>query len=117
RGTLSGTAGPKMARGSGGTEPPVAAAGWTPTGADRCLRPLHRLPAGPILVPPEDGGGPRRPGRHDRPAKGGAPMKLRPFKALCAALLPALLLSACWQDLPASENPSLPIAEETEDPQ
>lgn len=44
-------------------------------------------------------------------------MKLRPFKALCAALLPALLLSACWQDLPASENPSLPIAEETEDPQ
>ena len=44
-------------------------------------------------------------------------MRLRPFKALCAALLPALLLSACWQDLPASENPSLPIAEETEDPQ
>ena len=44
-------------------------------------------------------------------------MKLRFLKALCAALLPALLLSACWQDLPASENPSLPIAEETEDPQ
>ena len=44
-------------------------------------------------------------------------MKLRFLKALCAALLPALLLSACWQDLPASEDPSLPIAEETEDPE
>ena len=44
-------------------------------------------------------------------------MKLLFLKALCVALLPALLLSACWQDRPASEAPSLPIAEETEDPE
>ena len=57
-----------MARGPCGTEPAVAAARRTFPCAYHRLRPLHRLPPGPFLVPPKDGRGPRRSGGHDLPA-------------------------------------------------
>ena len=70
--------GPEMPRGSGGAEPSVAAPRRCRAGAHRRLRPVHRLPPRPLLVPPEDGGGPGRTGGRDLPLKHSLPEGLCP---------------------------------------